>query len=331
VCRGTNVEGYRESDGPTDNEAEVSRHATAAVTVSAGVLLSLAVAGCGSKPSAAPTPIASLSAVLASVTHLGTTVHAHDVLVSWTAATGPVDGYAVYLDSRKPVFVSSTTGHELFGDVPGGSHFVQVVTKDGTGVSNPVGAKVHVRQPKPINRPQTTAEAQAPAATVVVTAPSGDAAEVPPTSAPAASVTAHTLDGSISVVAFNDVIQGIVTGEPGYDPDMLGTAQFRRMGRILDSLQSGSTYSCPLGAGDGFSDLVPGGQVVVADGSGDVLGTASLNGGTLSVLGCTFTFTVPDLPPEPFYEVTVTHRGTLTYSAQELATKGWKIASSVSE
>jgi hypothetical protein len=71
-----------------------------------------------------------------------------------------------------------------------------------------------------------------------------------------------------------------------------------------------------------------GGQVVAADGNGSVIATSELTGGVVGKHGCTFSFAVK-VPDRPFYAVTVTHRGAVTYSRQELARSGWKIATSL--
>ena len=104
----------------------------------------------------------------------------------------------------------------------------------------------------------------------------------------------------------------------------LNQQQLDKMGRLIKSLPKGKTYSCPQGSGGGFADLVVGGQVVVEDGSGSVLATSALTGGVINTQGCVFSFTV-QVPAADFYRVTVTHRGTLTYSRSELVAKGWRV------
>jgi hypothetical protein len=87
--------------------------------------------------------------------------------------------------------------------------------------------------------------------------------------------------------------------------------------RSLGAFTSGS--SCE---GDGgYSDIHAGTQVTVADAAGTVVATGILGSGTArSIVSCEFAFTVPDVPTgEDFYQVTVSHRGTLTYTADELA------------
>lgn len=79
----------------------------------------------------------------------------------------------------------------------------------------------------------------------------------------------------------------------------------------------------------GYSDIKPGTQVVVRDGSGMILGKGALadssfskseNGGS-----CLLQFTVTDIPESDFYAITVGRRGDLTYSSAELAAAGNRV------
>lgn len=71
----------------------------------------------------------------------------------------------------------------------------------------------------------------------------------------------------------------------------------------------------------GYSDIAPGTQVVVADQNGQTIGVGKLADGTTQGDGaaqtCQFIFgaTVPD--GATFYAVTVSHRGTQTFSNQQ--------------
>jgi len=71
----------------------------------------------------------------------------------------------------------------------------------------------------------------------------------------------------------------------------------------------------------GYSDIQAGTSVTVSDATGRVIATGALSGGmATSSSVCAFTFTVPDVPAgEDFYRLEVSHRGTLTYDADELA------------
>ncbi|GAA2873688.1 hypothetical protein GCM10010472_33700 [Pseudonocardia halophobica] len=79
---------------------------------------------------------------------------------------------------------------------------------------------------------------------------------------------------------------------------------------------SGSVCS----GGGGYSDIHAGTGVTIANAAGAVIATGSLSPGRASSsTTCDFTFTVPDVPAgEDFYQVEVSHRGTLTYTADEL-------------
>ncbi|MCE0766287.1 hypothetical protein LWC35_25780 [Pseudonocardia kujensis] len=81
-------------------------------------------------------------------------------------------------------------------------------------------------------------------------------------------------------------------------------------------MSSGTTCS---GSG-GYSDIHAGTGVTIANASGAVVATGALaTGRASSPTTCDFAFTVPDVPAgEDFYQVTVSHRGTLTSSADEL-------------
>jgi hypothetical protein len=70
----------------------------------------------------------------------------------------------------------------------------------------------------------------------------------------------------------------------------------------------------------GYSDIHAGTQVTIADAAGSVVGTGRLGTGTASSsTTCEFTFTVADVPAgEDFYRLTISRRGTMTYTAEEL-------------
>ncbi|WP_345383275.1 hypothetical protein [Pseudonocardia yuanmonensis] len=79
-----------------------------------------------------------------------------------------------------------------------------------------------------------------------------------------------------------------------------------------------SAGSACSGSG-GYSDVHAGTGVTISNATGAVIATGSLSAGRASSTTCDFTFTVPDVPAgEDFYQVEVSHRGTLTYTADEL-------------
>lgn len=96
----------------------------------------------------------------------------------------------------------------------------------------------------------------------------------------------------------------------------------------INDLLAGASEPCPDGLGGGYSDLRGGTPVSVRDGSGALLATGHLVGGTLDAHGCHFTFEV-EVPRADFYQVEVASRGTVPYSLAELDTAGWQVALSV--
>ena len=65
--------------------------------------------------------------------------------------------------------------------------------------------------------------------------------------------------------------------------------------------------------------------MVVRDGSGAVLATTALTGGTLSKAGCSFAFRT-HVPDADAYRVQVGRRDPLTLSREELDKQGWSVA-----
>jgi hypothetical protein len=85
----------------------------------------------------------------------------------------------------------------------------------------------------------------------------------------------------------------------------------------------------------GYSDLTAGGAVTVKNESGTVIATGSLDQGvsdaTYPTVVCHFSFTISNLPDAKFYSIEVTHRGTLTYSRDQLKSDGWKVEASIGD
>jgi hypothetical protein len=68
----------------------------------------------------------------------------------------------------------------------------------------------------------------------------------------------------------------------------------------------------------GYTDL-PGAQVVVTDDAGHTLAVGHLDQGSYRDDECSFAFTVAGIPAgRKFYGITVSHRGTLTYTEAQL-------------
>jgi hypothetical protein len=69
----------------------------------------------------------------------------------------------------------------------------------------------------------------------------------------------------------------------------------------------------------GYDDIDEGTDVVVSDAAGKTLAIGRLRAGTTKDGDCVFPFTVSRVPKsEKFYGVTISHRGTLNYTRQDL-------------
>ena len=75
----------------------------------------------------------------------------------------------------------------------------------------------------------------------------------------------------------------------------------------------------------GYNDIDEGTQVTVTDGDGKTLGVGKLGIGKSENGSCIFDFSVPNVPEAGFYKIEVAHRGELSYSKQELASKDWRV------
>lgn len=77
----------------------------------------------------------------------------------------------------------------------------------------------------------------------------------------------------------------------------------------------------------GYSDIGPGASVILRDESGKILASTSLGTGQGGIHVCEFTFTLADVPDgAKFYVVTVSHRGEISKSHDDLAAAGWSFA-----
>jgi hypothetical protein len=185
------------------------RHFASAGCVVTALLVSVVATGCGSHPSATPVAAIAPSALPAGVTHLTSRTKAHDVLVSWTPAAGHVDGYAIYLDSRRPIMVSAAAVHERFNNLAPGAHFIQLVTKDGTNVSDPVATTAHVRHPRIA---AVSANLVDPGTSTVL-----PSAPQPPSSASTGAVSGATTS-SRSLTGTLEVVEAVDVGDPSENP-----------------------------------------------------------------------------------------------------------------
>jgi hypothetical protein len=74
----------------------------------------------------------------------------------------------------------------------------------------------------------------------------------------------------------------------------------------------------------GYSDIRPGLQVLVKNGSGETLGISDLGVGDKTEFPtCKFPFKVTDLPRSDFYSIEVGRRGSLEYSFNDLKERDW--------
>ncbi len=142
----------------------------------------------------------------------------------------------------------------------------------------------------------------------------------------------HTITGTVTVTDFSaEALDGIAEAN-GYP--VLTTSPYDKSGilqarlNFLNAVQAGQTFDCSTGLGGGYADLAAGGGVTVADGSGQVIATANLGKGVLDATGCHLSYTV-SVPDATFYAVTVTHRGSVTYSEAQLEAANWTITTKI--
>jgi len=98
------------------------------------------------------------------------------------------------------------------------------------------------------------------------------------------------------------------------------------------SYRAGWTEGDPCSGSGGYADIRAGTQVVVTDGTGNVLAKSELGSGSGlkgeiqdMVLSCKFNFDVSSVPKSDFYKVSVGHRGELTYSYAEMQQNAWTV------
>lgn len=135
----------------------------------------------------------------------------------------------------------------------------------------------------------------------------------------------HTLRGEMVVTDVEGAVVPLAGGFVGGTFADLEVAQMTKAWNIMTKLEEGHTFDCPDGAGGGYEDLKAGAEVVVTGTSHEVLAVTRLEGGELSGDGCTFAFEV-EVPDSDFYNVEVTHRGEISYSASDLDRDGWFVS-----
>ncbi len=83
---------------------------------------------------------------------------------------------------------------------------------------------------------------------------------------------------------------------------------------------------------EGYDDISVGAPVTVTNESGTTIATARLSQGEIvdtyraSVITCEWSFAIEDVPDAEFYDIEVSHRGTLTYSREEMEKMEWEVA-----
>ncbi|OLL76879.1 hypothetical protein Ae168Ps1_5299c [Pseudonocardia sp. Ae168_Ps1] len=86
----------------------------------------------------------------------------------------------------------------------------------------------------------------------------------------------------------------------------------------LSASSYGSGGSCVTYGG--YDDITEGTAVTVRDSSGAIVGVGNLEAGQSDSYGCTFPFTVTDVPNSAFYTVEISHRGEVTFTADDVET-----------
>jgi hypothetical protein len=103
---------------------------------------------------------------------------------------------------------------------------------------------------------------------------------------------------------------------------------YRVSGRLVltDPAHVPTTDGDACSGSGGFGDIEDGAQVTVTNGSGTFIAVAPLEDGEVTTpsITCTFEFEVA-VPYEAFYSFTLSHRGTLNASYQQLDRGGWSV------
>ncbi len=88
---------------------------------------------------------------------------------------------------------------------------------------------------------------------------------------------------------------------------------------------SSAQASCNT-SGTGYEDISEGTPVSITNENGKVVGAADLGAGTrLGGDECDFSWTATGVGPATFYQVTISHRGTVSYSESEMESDGWSV------
>ena len=136
--------------------------------------------------------------------------------------------------------------------------------------------------------------------------------------------TGHVITGEMTEPDVAGALTARAGGFPGQRYGTLTAPQQKRLRELVRSVERGRTYACPLGSGGPFRDIVAGARVSVRSGTGTLLATTALTGGTVTERGCTFGFTAA-VGDADSYQVGVTRRGTVPYTKRALVDNDWRV------
>lgn len=105
-----------------------------------------------------------------------------------------------------------------------------------------------------------------------------------------------------------------------------GAGSFTASGVMVLSDSDGYSVSTTCSGKGGYADITEGASVTVTDAAGATIAVGRLGAGHLETAGCTFDFSIPDVPSgKGFYGIEVEHRGTLKYSEADISKGGLKM------
>jgi hypothetical protein len=94
----------------------------------------------------------------------------------------------------------------------------------------------------------------------------------------------------------------------------------------LTAANSGLTAGESCQGTNGFSDVIPGAQVSIEDGSGTTLATSTYGPGVFDGTSCVFNFTFSNVTKSAFYRVlSGTNWGVVQFSYQEMVDSNWSV------
>lgn len=138
------------------------------------------------------------------------------------------------------------------------------------------------------------------------------------TTAPARKRRGLILLGALGVVVAAGLGVSKATGGGGGAPTItLHGSQALMQDTGMYSSRNYSTYSGTCEGTGGYNDMAEGAEVTIHDAQNTVIATGHLNAGSDEGGMCVFTWSIPDVPVQKFYGVQVTHRGTITFTAQD--------------